>query len=646
MSTKYQIQLDIVGNAEQKLENIESRAGRLHNTIESLNGKGGSGKSARLNTTQERLARNLDRFGAGGVLVSSQNLKKNLDNLTSNFNKLSGDFARNSLTIWGARRNIGNFADTVSAFTRTLTDMIPLLSGALAGAKAYIGLAAAPIAIGGIGYLAGNRILQSRNLSEAISNITQHRTARMGLGSDYDRLFAEASEIAALYGYSRTGVLNAINTFSGFGLPNGGQITQDQAVFLSRVAGKISQSSGRPYDIVNLNLQQILGNSSPNARDLRELINQAPLISKLAQQRQRAAGQTGDPRDYLKNANNLLSVLAEFDQLINPPKLAALKGKLTLRKENLWITVANELEPFLEDVTTAGLNLYDTLENTISRFAHQYDSDYWQRQFQSFNNAVENLATFLFGAAGASAGLVETLSEYPRSTIGGIAGLKLATKLPFPFNIIAGIGGFGSGFTADQFYNTRNADRRETYDQISEITDDAITSSLRSLVGREYPQGIEANRLDSIVSNYRDALPDSLVKRLALSIPTDTIRKNALVLPTAGIAGLPLNYDSYQPNPTPSFKDDVYEAVANIFDSLSENLRNNSSSNSNSAFTSQLQDMTSGRRSLILNFNREVVRQEFTLSGTPQDQLDEYARVSEEAFIRGLTTVLNSATGQ
>lgn len=146
--------------------------------------------------------------------------------------------------------------------------------------------------------------------------------------------------MAAEYGYSRAGMLSMINTVSGFEI-GGTQIGTAIATQIARQVGKVAQIGGRPYDIVGLNMQQLLAAEKPNLRDVRELIHAAPILTKYANEAMKRRGIVGEsPYNYLQDRANMLRALHRLDTELQPPSAAAARGQIALAKENFWINLA------------------------------------------------------------------------------------------------------------------------------------------------------------------------------------------------------------------------------------------------------------------------------------------------------------------
>ena len=94
----------------------------------------------------------------------------------------------------------------------------------------------------------------------------------------------------------------------------GSKLTVNDATALTRVGGLISQQAGVSFERVMTNIQQLMVQSNPNIRDIRELLNQAPILGRYAIDEMERKGITGvDKNTYLKDQNNLLSVLTRYD---------------------------------------------------------------------------------------------------------------------------------------------------------------------------------------------------------------------------------------------------------------------------------------------------------------------------------------------
>lgn len=198
----------------------------------------------------------------------------------------------------------------------------------------------APHAAAGGVLALGNRMLFSDNMDTAIQLISRRRQAQLSMGPE-QALAANryADQLVAAHGFDRASVLSNMTVMTGAGIAGDAnkKITIGQAAELSKAAGLISQQSGAPLEKVMTNLQQLLLQAKPNLRDIRELINQAPILTNYAIKEMQAKGVTGvDARDYLKDQQALLNTIYRFVQDVEPVGIARIRGDISVAKQDMW----------------------------------------------------------------------------------------------------------------------------------------------------------------------------------------------------------------------------------------------------------------------------------------------------------------------
>lgn len=301
--------------------------------------------------------------------------------LHNRWDRFSAGFLGNLLSPSGFLTNTSNFARALSSVGTLMGRSFPVINGAIKalqiGLKAGAGITAYRIARGVVPVMIGNRLLNSEQLGNAASNLMQMRMAQIGLGGEYAGALKQATGIAAEYGYSRAGIISAINMFRGLDIGGGNRITTAQASQLAKIIGKISHTGNAPYERVSLNLQQLLGQNVPSGRDIRELITAAPLIGKLAQQSMfRNTGSVGNIQEYLKDKGRLLEVLAEFDKQVESNPYLQARGAVAMAKENFfmglvsgnaqgWQKMASGISRFFENMLPIASMAIDAVANLM-----------------------------------------------------------------------------------------------------------------------------------------------------------------------------------------------------------------------------------------------------------------------------------------
>lgn len=677
----YTITLDLAGPYDRKLTELEARFAALNNSLGT--GAAGTGAPAaaggavaaatrgprrnwrsRYPNISERawpvaqgMRRTMNQFPG---LFDSSGLYRNLNRFGKAQKTFSDNLYRYGFSITGLRRNFGNFVNVLTSFGRVVTQSVPVIGAATAGAKGYLAASALPFAIGGVGLFAGNRLLNNSNLSEATANITQFRAARLGLGPAYDQVYEQASNIAATFGLPRAGLVNAINVFSGLST-NSGPLGINRGIDLARIAGKISQASGRPYDIVSLNLQQLLATASPNSRDIRELIGQAPLISKIALN----AAPNMDQREWLRDRDNLLSALYQYDRTINPPAVQAIRGQVGLRRENLWMRIASDLEPFFGDVGGGMSRLYDMIENKVKDFAANYDSTYWQNQFDTFISGMSNIVDLGIWLAENLGSITGLIGQNADLFAGNAAVWRLTRRLPgrAKWGVRAAATGISYAF------GDLRSDRAERDEQYESDRKGVARAAIYNSVERSLMQeGILSNLTElgtraSLISDYMNRLPKSVNDSVMNLLGSETLRtpiEPNLSLLSGGPLALPLIAGdalgqrivnrNFRDRIVPKLSDDQIPKIDSLIGESTSNLVNGIGADGyisgNNDSTGRMVDrMTEGRRSLIINFNREVVQQNLYVNSSSNEQLMVQARqAAEDAVVRGLQIALNNAT--
>lgn len=246
------------------------------------------------------------------------------------------------------------------------TSIVGMIGKAVLKTMAYS--TAAPFVIGGIGMKSLIRMLQSEGFASGVRLISRRAQAQAGLGSAFERAQSNADALAASYGLDRSTSLSSINVLTGLGV--GGlsdqKISLGQATRLTKIGGLISQQASVPFERVMTNIQQLLVQATPNIRDIRELLNQAPVLGKYALKEMEERGVKGtDVRTYLKDQGALLSTLAryEIDNVSNAGMRA--RGEIALAQQDFWAKIAGQ-DRVWNYVGTAGQNLIGAGGNAVT----------------------------------------------------------------------------------------------------------------------------------------------------------------------------------------------------------------------------------------------------------------------------------------
>lgn len=248
-------------------------------------------------------------------------------------------------------------------------------------------------AVGGIGTLLMSRLLMSEGMSEGVRIIQRRNQARLGLGEGFLQAQQNADLLAQNYGLDRSQAISAINVLSGLKIAGTDQkLSLNDATFLSRIGGLISQQANVSLERVMTNFQQILVQSNPSIRDIRELLNQAPILGRYALDEMEKRGITGvDKNTYLKDAGNLLSVLTRFDlENMSSPVMQA-RGMITVARQDFFAKLA-ENQSWIQIAGNAA-NLLNSLGDALSKFITSITSNTrFQNSILSLSNLFDLLA--------------------------------------------------------------------------------------------------------------------------------------------------------------------------------------------------------------------------------------------------------------
>lgn len=674
---QYTIRLNLGGDLVKSLSEAERSLDRINSKADRMNGsRGGSGGGSLRGNYQfiPRAARgrvdgmwNLSR--RLGSDSSKDSFYASYNNTFKQFRRFQNEFVRNSFTISGWRRNLGNFMGSLESFAGAVAKTTPLFDIAARGLVGY-GLATAASAVpGGIIYGTGSKILNSAGMTEAISNRMQLNMAEMGLGPDYKRMYEQATQMSAQYGFSRSGIMSTANVLTGLGTGSR-TIDADMAMNLARIIGKVSMISGRPYEAVSTNMQQILGVSNPNMRDIRELIHQAPILAKYATQEMRKMGVSGeDPREWLKTQENLIKVLNRLDASLKAPRSSEIRGKMQLNRENLWLQAEEQLTPFWEDVGYAQEQLYKMFSEHLSSFASKYNSAEIKTLFDSFVNVAEIAVNALENIVGIVGKLGGMLNGNEWAAAAAFAGYKVGnlvkkgTGLPVAA-IMAGIG--------MQFDHTQRMKGLSQQEDVLRYND--LSSTLIRDVYVKYKQEHPDFNLDD--KQWKSLFESSGVNEKLVSeyVPNlsyfkfhqdwndwgDDTYKRQWERDWRGDSTRmtythPLNAIGWDENGRPKYgdlskNDELRPLVKVIYEAFDSIRKGGKSSTSGSGVatgdTSEIEDLTKGSKSLIINFNAPLVDMPTTINGATNAEsiVSRIQRDMEAMVSRAMHIAINNAT--
>lgn len=567
-------------------------------------------------------------------------------------------FFNNVSSFSGLRYNAVNLGKVFTSLTGVVGKAIPALGAfgqvAIGAAKIWMGVHAWRLASSGLPLLVGTKLLNSNNMAEAASNLMQMRMAEKGLGGNYQATLNRATQLAAEYGFSRVGMLNAMNMFTGLNV-DGKKLTPEEASHLAEVVGKIAHVGGLSFERVNVNLQQLLGQAVPSIRDIRELVGQAPFIGKLAMNMMEERGVQGDYRDWLKNKSNLRSVLDEFNELVESHPVMKARGQIALAKENFWMRIADGLSPYWDKIAQANEKLYSWLGDKIVSWVSNIDVDKFGKKLESF---VTELSVLTSSIGPLVAKLVEWINDltglskekFPEVTLGPdgqviYTGKKIkgaeGQKQEADINLAA-----KKQIAANHMPNMLSELMPKLDSMGVKISPDSLSAKLRdtALINRIALTNENFNKqhLDKEYSAYS---LDSLYINNKWRAEHTEVPKRARS--REGKPGIGAGYDLYEA--------DVYtpnreQMLANVMSYFAETHNREQFEKlfggAADADAQQLSDLSKGSKSVFINFNKEIVDMDINIASV--ENIEELGRKLEpkieEVVVRGLTIALNNAT--
>lgn len=537
--------------------------------------------------------------------LSNQNFLRNVNNSYGAFGTLKSRFLGNLANPVGLLRNVSNFGAAIGSIGKLAGAAVPAL-GALGTA---LGIFAASKGFQMAGNLIplwiGNKIMQSQGMTEGASNLMQFQMARKGLGSKYEESLQSATKIAGEYGFSRTGILNSINMLTGLNIGKR-TLSRQEATHIATQAGKISNLGGVPFERVNINMQQLLGQPTPSARDLRELLQAAPIIGKIAQQSMASKGKSGDIFAYLKDKENLLQVLNDFDKMIESNPFMKARGAIALSKENFFMDIVKNNSDLWPKIAEGIDVFYKKLEPIVG--------DLLKRLSQSLNSAdiaksMEDLRTTLKGLSWILKAIANVFNGFMKPI-----DLVLSSLEPMAVRAATLQTLWKGGQSGVVRYKAFEVGAQGT------IEDKQSGWSF----------GLSMGKQQEMRDNFNTAARTAKIQELI----NQGISKKEF--------GKYLNDDRYwkphysKNNVFPFFYEFNKDGVETI-DPLSQ------ATNA----TDELADVTKGQKSLIINFNREIVNMPVNID-TVNDGSDLVSRLNSllpDMIVRGMSIALNNATG-
>lgn len=403
----YSIVLNLAGNAQERLSKLsrtlqsaDAQAKKLQKTLVSI---GVASKAIDM--------RGL-RVPSGGVTRSSDAIDRDRRDRAYARERNYTRHRATRIASWGTGFSFGPFTGRLSSILQpdskgqifgmnaaklaSRANIFALVATAIVKfTKLYIKTALASTAIqlgsGAAINMGFNRLLMSEGMAQGVRMIQRRNQARMGLGSSFLEAQNYADAMARDYGLERSASLASLNVLSGLRVGGSNKkLSLQTAASLTRVGGLISQQAGVSFERVMTNIQQLMTQSNPNIRDIRELLNQAPILGRYALDEMEKKGITGvDKNTYLKDQSNLLSVLQRYDVENMSSSVMQARGMVELAQQDFYTKLA-ENQSWL-NIAGNTADLLNALADAISNLLTAFTSN------PNFQNAV-NSFTFLIQA--------------------------------------------------------------------------------------------------------------------------------------------------------------------------------------------------------------------------------------------------------
>ena len=158
MPNIYQIELNLKGDLNAKLDDAIKKAQNLKSITNNIGGRGGSFNNPaggrrynpypHIPESYMRDFRRLNYWLYRKDGLSNRGLFSNIDRAFQARQRLTNNFIANSFTYSGWQRNLGNFANLIGAVGKAALQAVPLIKP-LIGAIGAIGGVAGGVALGG-----------------------------------------------------------------------------------------------------------------------------------------------------------------------------------------------------------------------------------------------------------------------------------------------------------------------------------------------------------------------------------------------------------------------------------------------------------------------------------------------------------------
>lgn len=633
MPNIYQIELNLKGDLNAKLDDAIKKAQNLKSITNNIGGRGGSFNNPaggrrynpypHIPESYMRDFRRLNYWLYRKDGLSNRGLFSNIDRAFQARQRLTNNFIANSFTYSGWQRNLGNFANLIGAVGKAALQAVPLIKP-LIGAIGAIGGVAGGVALGGgLLYRFGKNQLLSESTAQAISNSAQYRMAQLGQGTAYSSLYNTATRITEQTGGSRAGLVSLMNTLSGLTLGNT-KLTQKDAQWFGEVAAKISAVSGRDLQLVGLNLQQLL--TTWQGIDMKELFKAVPLIEKYVfDLRAQSKNKGEDIYSFIReNPQALIEAFSRFMTQFQLPKVGVVKGRMQLSDENLEIKKLEYLERFYEDVGNVYQNINFSLEKLYQSLGSNYEGSIYQDMLTSFDNFVYMLTKTISGIANTADGFVKSI----RNVFNGNALMRF--------------------FQLPQYIQHR----------LSGHNDSDAWKYAQADWNRWFGAGVDTSKYKGNI--YRDLAKANLLSGDYLTDKYSMNEKGILSPSTSGqkirfrLNNNSVEYILNKLGNSPLLRDrDLLERISKgdkeaKWEAIKLLVRDSSSSpkiDSVGDETGRMKDLSKGSKSLIINFNKSIVDMDNHINTTdPSTIMREIEDYVSQAIARGLNIAFNQAT--
>lgn len=403
----------------------------------------------------------------------------------------------------------------------------------------------APIVGGALPMFAATRMLMSEGFASGVRLISRRHQAQMGLGDSYLQANENADYLAGSYGLDRSTALSSINVLTGLGVGGSSRrINLNEATGLTKIGGLISQHAGVSFERVMTNIQQLLVQTVPNIRDIRELLNQAPVLSKYALREMDEKGVTGtDVRTYLKDQQALLSVLKRYE-LDNASNLGMqARGQIALAMQDFWASIAGNNS--WGYVGSASSKIIGSAASGINALLTAFSGN------ENFQKWVENLSLTFENLAKNGDSLVNKLIDWT-DKIASYLGIDLGNETQSRYNV--GVTNTIKNALGQQYTRESLFEKAKASGAFRTTTPEGQQAEFETIY-RQYMQEAEKSRLlrESVTVygkafNYNDL---SLSERSADALTGGLLK-------SAAVSGNERAYREFMENAKPSYLSPLY----------------------------------------------------------------------------------------